>query len=149
MFQYQIRRLIIRSHKESRIFRNHTYTAAEATVNFQKQMLIKSINLADFRDFTRSYDKTSYQYLIDIGFDVLFSIYIYIYNDSLHNNIIKYDFRKTILRSVYMKPELDTGKSLTWDLFYQHGLTLIPSWISNHMPCNKSPSKLNNSITVK
>ena len=21
-----------------------------------------------------------------------------------------------------------------WDLFYQHGLTLIPAWISNHIP---------------
>ena len=24
---------------------------------------------------------------------------------------------------------------ISWDPFYSHGLTLIPAWISNHMPC--------------
>ena len=24
---------------------------------------------------------------------------------------------------------------VVWAHFYQHGLTLIPAWISNHLPC--------------
>ena len=35
-------------------------------------------------------------------------------------------------------PRFYLGTVKSWGLFYQHGLTLIPAWISNHMPNNYS-----------
>ena len=35
---------------------------------------------------------------------------------------------------IYPCPKLSTGVGNSWGPFYKHGLTLIPAWVSNHMP---------------